>query len=295
MQKKWILCTAAFCAAIFMAVENVSAQESDRTTSVTRVSGDDSDISGPVFLRSATPVSEGTWEIKNTIGWSREKEGEDDPLGYELGIEYGFAPNHEGILEVPFVLGEGRVDGNGDISLGWHWRLWEESDCGNCGHHRPAFAMRNIFRLPTGIDSSGVDYTWRGLMTWTVTPDKSHFHLNPFVKFINGDNNDDDNDFDFSNGFGLLHDHDNGDEENTQYGLAFGMDYQIGDDTLFTWDYIWSSKQFEEGDSNHTLELGLEWELADDQKLAFATEWGIDGNDEGTEFGAKIMYIVELQ
>lgn len=293
MQKRWMLCVAAVCAINFMLADRTNAQESDRTTVVTRESSDDWDISGPVFLRAATPEEEGSLAIKNIYRWSRQKDREDNPSEYELELEYGFAPDHAGILSVPFVLGEGRVDGNGDISVGWHWRLWEEMDCGNCGHHKPAFAMRNIFRVPTGVDSNGVDYTWRGLITWTVTPGKSRLHLNPFAKFVNGDNNDDD-DFDMRDGFGLFRGDRDGDEENTQYGAAIGMDYRINDCTLFTWDYIWSSKQFEEGNDNHALELGIEWELADDQMLALATEWGIDGNHEGTEFGARIMYQIDI-
>ena len=54
----------------------------------------------------------------------------------------------------------------------------------------PAFAMRNLFRIPTGYHSSGVDYLGIGLFTWTLDPGVARLHFNPFVNFVNGDNGD---------------------------------------------------------------------------------------------------------
>jgi len=292
MKNGWMLCMAALCAAVVMSPEKSPAQESDKTTIVTRESDTNWDIDGPVFLRPATPEPEGQMIVKNIFGWSRQR-GDAQSRDYELEVEYGFAPNHEGIFEVPIELGEGRVDGNADITLGWHWRLWEEGACQNCPIGGPAFAIRNFIRVPSGVDSSGVDYTLRGLFTWTITPGQSRFHFNPFVKFVSGDNNDVEDPYDFGHGFGVLKD-DEGDEENTQFGGAVGMDYRLSDDMLMTWDYLWTSRQFDEGQDNHALELGLEWGLADDQILAFSTEIGLDGNNSGTQFGAKISYMVEM-
>ncbi len=289
MQKKWMLCTAALCAATLMSAESVSAQESDRTTVVTTDNSDDWLIYGPVTLRSATPVDPGVLLVKNNFGWARQKGGT-DATGYELEVEYGFAPGHEGILFVPVEIGEGRIDGNADLTIGWHWRFMEEGENEDCPLGSPAFAMRNSIRIPSGVDSSGVDYTLRGLMTWTMTPGKSRVHLNPFVSFISGDNGDNNDNF----GPQYVIDHEDGDEKNLQYGAALGMDYRVGDDMLFTWDYLWTSRQFDGANDNHALELGLEWDVADGEILAFSTELSLDGNDDGTEFGAKISYIVEL-
>lgn len=288
MQKRWMLCVAVLCAAMLMSVDNASAQESEKTTIVTRGSSTDWDISGPVFLRSATPEEEGELIIKNIFGWHRER-GDEETWEYELEVEYGFMPDHEGILEVPVEIGEGRVDGNADITLGWHWRLWEEGACENCPLGAPAFAIRNLVRLPSGVDSSGVDYTLRGLFTWTMTPGQSRFHFNPFVKFLGGDNGDDDDD----SRLGFIFDDDDG-AENTQFGAAVGMDYKINDDMLFTWDYLWTSRRFNDGADNHALELGLEWDVAEGRIIAFSTEVGLDGDSHGTQFGAKLSYMIEL-
>lgn len=289
MQKRWMLCVAVLCVAALMSAKNANAQESDRTTIVTTESSDDWDISGPIFMRSATPEPPGELIIKNIFGWARQKGGV-DATEYELEIEYGFMPNHEGILEVPIEIGEGRIDGNADITLGWHWRFMEEGACGDCPLGSPAFAMRNLIRIPSGVDSSGVDYTWRGLITWTMTPGKSRLHLNPYVTFVSGDNGDGDLDFKIKD----IINFEDGDEKNVQFGSAIGMDYRINDDMLLTWDYLWSSRQFDGGDDNHALELGLEWDVEEGRILAFSTEVGLDGNDEGTEIGAKISYMIEL-
>ena len=237
------------------------------TTAVTmEESGDDWDISGPIFMRSATPEPPGELIIKNNFGWARHR-GDADEYEYELVLEYGLMPEHELILELPIELGEGRIDGNGDVELGWHWRFLKESG------DMPAFAMRNIIRIPTGVDSSGVDYIWRGLVTKTITPGKSRLHFNPFLKSVNGNN---------------------GEAENFQWGAAIGMDYRLRDDLLMTWDYLWTGKEVDGGEDNHALELGLEWDFAEDEILAVSTEIGLDGNDEGTQFGVKISYMIEI-
>ena len=124
------------------------------------------DISSPVRMRAAEPEKTGELEIKNIFGYSTSSEGGDDDLEYELEIEWGFAPNHHLILELPVEFGDGEVEGNADITLGWHWRLWQEQDW------IPAFAMRNLVRLPSGVDSDGVDYEFRGLFTKSITPNQ---------------------------------------------------------------------------------------------------------------------------
>ena len=243
------------------------SSDRERTPAATTESKDSWEIDGPVFLRSADPEPYGEGVIKNFFTWETTKgSDDDDDFEYEFVFEYGFAPNHEFILEVPFDIGDGHVEGNGDIEqLGWHWRLWEETDS------LPAFAMRNIIRVPTGVDSSGVDYLWRGLFTKTLIPDKMRLHLNPFVKSVNGDNQEDARHF--------------------QWGTAIGTDYRLADNLNFIADYIYSNGEEEHTRDNHRAEFGLDWEFADHQMFSVATQIGLDGDSHGPALGVSIAYI----
>lgn len=240
------------------------------------------DISGPVELRSADPTPTGELEIKNIFGWSTTKDDDhdndfffdddddddDDEWEYELEVEWGIAEDHELIFELPFVLGDGRVDGNGDLTVGWHWRLWEEHD------GMPAFAMRNFLRFPTGTDSSGVDYEWRGLITHTLIHEQTRAHVNPWVRWVDDENDEEEDDF--------------------QFGAVVGIDHKLRDDLLLIVDYKYSYGEYEESEDSHAAEVGLDWSIADNQKLAFAAEVGLDGDEHGPEFGAKVSYIISF-
>jgi len=259
----------------------------EKTTVTTRESSDNHwEISGPVFLRSADPEPPGEVVIKNIFEYGHTRksakvcdyDGDDngdcsrkdrDEYEYELEIEWGIAENHELIFEVPFQLGEGSVDGNGDLTAGWHWRLWDEQGW------IPAIALRNFVRLPTGIDSSGVDYEIRGLFTKTLVPGKMRLHFNPFAKSVNGDNDED--------------------AEPFQYGVAIGADYRISDKLLFITDYIYSSEETESASrANHAAEFGVDWKIADHHKLGLVALVGLDGDAEGPSFGAKISYMISF-
>ncbi len=84
---------------------------------------EDWDVSGPVRMRSADPEETGELAVKNIFGYSTSSHGDDD-FEYELELEWGFMPDHHLILELPVEIGDGEVEGNADLTLGWHWRLW---------------------------------------------------------------------------------------------------------------------------------------------------------------------------
>lgn len=226
------------------------------------------EISGPVFLRSVDPEPPGEVVIKNIFEWATTKGGGSDDFEYELEIEWGVIEDHELIFEVPFELGDGRVDGNGDLTLGWHWRLWKEHD------GWPAFGMRNYVRIPTGIDSSGVDYELRGLFTKTVIPETMRLHLNPFAATINGNNEEDARPF--------------------HWGIALGFDYRLSEDILLIGDYIYSNGEEERTRDNHEAELGIDWTIAPHQELGIAVDGSLDGDSNGPTFGAKVSYMISF-
>lgn len=222
-------------------------------------------IVGPIRLRSADPEELGGLEIKNKVDYSTSSDGTDDDTEYELEIEYGIAENHELIFEVPVELGDGGVDGNADITLGWHWRLWKEQDT------LPAFALRNYIRVPSGYRSSGVDYKLVGLLTKSIIPEKFRLHLNPFLESVNGDNEEDARDF--------------------QWGAIVGFDYKLADNLALNMDYVHETSESEGERNQHTAEVGLDWKFAEHQTLAFVTRAGLDGDGAGENFGCTLSYI----
>lgn len=266
--------------ASFSSQDKTTVQTTTVTTTTKESHEASWEISGPVFLRATTPEPPGEVIIKNIFGWEHSKkkeagrpwdrDGDDrDEYEYELEIEWGILENHELIFEMPWQIGDGRVDGNGDITLGWHWRLWDEHDW------VPAFAMRNFLRVPSGVDSSGVDYEFRGLFTKSLVPGCTRLHFNPFAKSVNGNNEED--------------------AEPFQYGAAIGIDHRLSDNLLFITDYIYSSEETEDANrGNHEAEFGLDWEFAEHQKLGVSFLVGLDGDDDGPEYGAKLSYMLSF-
>jgi hypothetical protein len=248
------------------------ASSSEKTIVTTKESSTTGswEIDGPVFLRSADPEPPGEVVIKNIFGWETTRGGGSDDFEYEFEIEWGVVENHELIFALPWELGDGRIDDNGDAEIGWHWRLWEEHD------GWPAFAMRNIVMVPTGVDSAYVDYIWRGLMTWTITPGATRFHVNPLLKVANRD-------------------YDNEDVRPFQYAMAVGIDHWlISDELLLITDYIYSHGETRGTRDNHTGELGLDWHFTERQTLGVAAEVGLDGDSNGPTFGVNISYMFDV-
>jgi hypothetical protein len=267
-----------------------AAQEETTMTTSSTSSGGGYTLGGPYFLRSADPEAPGVMEFKFIYGWETSSSGSDDhEVAFEF--EWGLVENVEFILEAAATVGDGRVEGNGDIEeIGFHTRFWEENGW------LPAFAMRNLVRLPTGYHSSGVDYTAIGLFTWTLDPGATRLHFNPFLKSVNGDNGEDDDDgFWGWRRFGPFGDSgDDGGERDFQWGAALGVDHRVSDDLLIIFDYKHTSSEDEGARNNHSLEFGGEWEVAPHREIGFATEIGLDGDDNGPNFAARISYIIEV-
>lgn len=225
-------------------------------------------LDGPYYLRSADPIPLGEVELKFIYRFARDH-GEGEEHEGEVEIEWGFAENWELIVDIGAELFEGRAEGNGDIEeLGVHWRLWKQEGL------LPAFAMRHLVRIPTGIDSDGVDYTARGIFTWDLT-DTARLHFDPFLTSINGNRDED--------------------ERNFRWGAAIGFDWMLDENTTVIFDYFHQSSE-EYGQRNQqSVEFGMDWEFAEDQMLAFEIEVEVDGDSYGDDFIASVSYIYEFE
>lgn len=232
--------------------------------------GGGGDIGGPVFLRSAYPVEAGELELKfvGRFGQSSDDSNDDD-WQFDFVAEWGFAENWEFIFEVPVQLGDGRVQGNGDIDeFGFHTKLWDEGDW------YPAFAVRNLIRIPTGYHSSGIDYQLRGLFTKTCVPCEVRWHLNPWLKTVDGHNDEE--------------------ARNFLYGAALGFDYRLSDDVLLIADYQYARGENEGDEQDQLVEVGVDWSLSENRMLGLSGTVGVDGNDSGDDFTLGVSYIIKL-
>ncbi|MCC7293188.1 MAG: hypothetical protein IT449_14100 [Phycisphaerales bacterium] len=253
----------------------------EKTTVTTVTTSTGRDITGPVSLRTANALPPGELELKNVFGWSTIRSGGSDSWEYELELEYGLVENHQLLFALPLEIGDGRVTGNWDITLGWHWKLWNE-DGG-----LPGTAIRQFVRIPTGHDSEGVDYEIRPIMTWTVS-DSAHYTLSGYARSVNGDNFDRDTV------------NDDGDEvtedgRHFRWGIITGFDYDLTDDFKLIWDYVYGTSITEGHRDNHSLEVGFDWHFAENQSFNFMTEVSLDGDDnDNASLGAKMSYVVEF-
>ena len=195
-------------------------------------------LAGPYFLRSADPEEPGEMELKFIYSYDHDADDAEEHE-FEFEFEWGIVENWEFILELPFTIGDGGVEGNGDVTLGLHTRLWEEHGW------VPAFAVRNLFRLPTGYHGQDFDYTFRGLVTHTLGS-KVRLHFNPY--------------------FSTNNDPDEG-ERNFHCGAAIGVDWRVNDDLLLIADYQYRQNVVKGEDEDHRIELGADWEFAENQKL----------------------------
>lgn len=225
-------------------------------------------IGGPWRLRSADALSPGTMSIRNEFNWSTGYQSGDDEAGYAISIDYGIAPMHHITLETTSVdVGDGGVNGNGDIRLGWHWQLLKEDDW------KPSFALRNYIRIPTGYESSGVDYELRGLLSKSVA-DHVRIHFAPFLKSVNGDNIEDVRYF--------------------QWGAAFGSDWKISEKLDLVVDYVHETSQTEGLRNQHSLDAGFIYEIAKGHKVGINGRVGLDGDGVNGDWGAGVFYTIGL-
>ena len=225
-------------------------------------------IGGPWRLRSADALKPGQLSIRNEFNWTTGYRSGDDETTYLLTLDYGIAPMHHITIETTTIdLGDGGVNGNGDIRIGWHWQLLKEDDL------TPAFALRNYIRIPTGYESSGVDYELRGLFSKSVA-DHVRLHFAPFLKSVNGDNIEDVRYF--------------------QWGAAIGTDWKITDKLDLVVDYVHETSQTEDWRNQHSLDAGFVFEVAPGHRIGINGRAGLDGDGVNGDWGAGIFYTIAL-
>ena len=255
--------------------------------------GDGFDVEGPVSMRSADVQEQGTFDLKIVFDYGTSSDGSDDDYGNRVEVQWGVCPDNEIVFKLPINYGDGE-EGNADVSIGWQWKLYDQQDW------IPATAIYNELRLPTGNGSEGVDWEIRGVFTWDVNPGTCRLHVNPFIRVMDGDNvatnarhDLDRNRGNSSSNRGNFFGNRRNDVSARHFaaGGIIGFDHRLTDSTVVNIDYILDSGRLDGYSMQHSMEAGMDYQLTDNQMLAWATRWTLDGDDQGDNWGLSLSYI----
>lgn len=127
----------------------------------------------PAQVEDAYPIAHRGREFQTAFQYERT---DDDHHRFILDprVEMGFAPNWQGKVSVPFILGGGDKTDSGNIGVETFYNFNTE------GLQLPAFALSARADLPTGRDSAGVDTTVKAILTKSLTKsglDRMHLNL----------------------------------------------------------------------------------------------------------------------
>ena len=243
------------------------------------------DVEGPVSMRAANVQEAGTFDLKVIFDYSTSSGGSDDDVGNRFELQWGVMEGHEIVLKLPVGYGDGRIEGNGDLTVGWQWRFLEGD-----GGWMPAMAVYNELRTPTGYHSSGLDYELRGVFTWDVNPGTCRLHLNPFVRFMDTDNLETNMSRELERNGAPPSEYQNVSGRHFAAGGIIGIDHRLTDSTVINVDYILDSGRLDGYSLQHSMEAGMDYQLTDNQMLTWATRWTMDGDGQGDNWGFSLGY-----
>ncbi len=231
-------------------------------------------------MQDATPVAEGTMDLRMTLGWVTEGApanlgDSDDDFVLQPSLVWGTCPNVQLTLSVPIWLGDGgdigaTGDGNGDSYINLLWKFADQDG------KKPAMAMSGTARIPTGHGSDGIDGELRLILTNSYDSG-IRSHMNFFVFSSNTDNDQGLRDF--------------------QWGGVIGLDGPLCSEGAVRWviDYMHRSSEHDGQNDMDLIELGWEWSKADSEKFGMSLQIGADRAGDTPNFGARFSYSKALQ
>jgi len=102
-------------------VSNFSLQATPQDDGGGGAGGGGGDVEGPVQMRAADVQEQGTFDLKIGLDYGTSSNGLDDDVSNRFELQWGFMEGHELVLKLPVGYGDGRIEGNGDLSVGWQW------------------------------------------------------------------------------------------------------------------------------------------------------------------------------
>lgn len=204
----------------------------------------------PLEVEDAYPVPYKGRELQGVFRYERN-DGEDIFI-IEPRIEYGFAPNWQGRISVPFEFGNDTEDGIGDVGVELFYNFNTE------GLHTPAFAISVGADFPTGEDSAGVDPTVKFIATKTLGTgsnlDRLHLNLSYTYNDQSGD-----------------------EQRDHRLAAILGYSRRLNSETILVTDLVYEQEE-EENEDSLLLELGIRYQLTPRNVLAVGAGVGLIEN-----------------
>ena len=178
-----------------------------------------------------------------------------------LQANYGLMDGLQLSANMPLVVGEGLVTGNGDLNLDVLWACLAEQ--GNM----PSVGIGGGVRLPTGEGFTGYDGRIVGAMTKTLGQARLHFNAG-YTTIGN-------------RSLGVRNDAD---------VFALGMDYPILDNLVLVGELISQEAPVEGADRWEFVEGGVRAALTDTDTLSAGVAVGIGNGNATPDFMATVGY-----
>jgi hypothetical protein len=174
--------------------------------------------------------------------------------------------NMELQLSLPLELGDGDVEGNGDLEFGILYRFIREDGW------VPTVALLSTMRIPSGYRSGGVDGTFTGIVSHT---------LGPGVLYLNGT-------------VATLNNNIEAYERHFQWSIVPGYKLPVADGFALIFDYVNQSSPWKGVGNQNLLEMAAEINLADGLTLGPGVQIGLDGRDGTQNLGAGVVLEYEF-
>lgn len=214
----------------------------------------------PAEVEDAYPIAFRGREIQTAFRYDRTEDGEDRYV-IDPRIEFGFAPNWQGKISVPFFLGSADRTDSGNIGLEAFYNFNTE------GLVLPAFALSARGDLPTGKDSAGVDTTLKAIMTKSISKTGlDRIHLNLAWKHNAGAR---------------------AEQRDDLYRAIIGYSRRLDADTTIVADFI-REQEIEEKKEANIFELGIRRQITPLTLIAVGLGAGV--GDESPKFRATLGF-----
>ena len=141
---------------------------------------DNLDEGRPLRLEDAYPIAAGEWALETGAGLSAQRKSRARGL-FPVEVLYGLAPNLQVSIGTTLLTDPKQIEGqakSGDLQVSGLYNFNQET------LSLPAFGLRLTLNLPTGIESSGVDFRVKGLVTKSIG--RLSVHFNPAYEVFSG-------------------------------------------------------------------------------------------------------------
>lgn len=214
----------------------------------------------PTEIEDAYPIGFRGREFQSVLRYERTDDDKDRVV-IDPRIEFGFAPNWQGKISVPFYLGSADKTDSGNIGLEAFYNFNTE------GIVLPAFALSTRADLPTGRDSAGIDTTVKAIVTKSITKtglDRIHLKVA------------------WKHNAGARHE-----QREDLYRAMLGYSRRIDADTLFVADFVREQEIGRKKEAN-IFEAGVRRQITPLSLIAFGLGAGV--GDESPDFRATFGF-----